>query len=158
MAASLLAKMRQKGAGHPQEAEDVSLEHRHELSLGDLFDRTRNAITCVVHQNIHPSELGNRLVDRGVNLGLIGYIERQHETTVRALITKICDLLRFTCRSNNFMPGSQRLLGKHPAKTSRCSRNKPNALRRLSHKSYSAPVIGQTLTVCDVYVELAMSI
>ena len=74
-ASSLFAKMRQESARHSQQTEDVGLKHRHELRLRDLFDRTRNAIAGVVHQNIHSPEPGERLRHCRVHLTGICYIE-----------------------------------------------------------------------------------
>ena len=50
--AALLAEMRQQSLGNADEAEDVGVEHRHELVFGDFFDCSGEAVAGVVDEDV----------------------------------------------------------------------------------------------------------
>ena len=75
VAAALLAQERQRRLGDPQRAEEVRLELRAGLVLGDLLDHAELAVAGVVDDDVEPPEVLVRPRDRGEVSRPVGDVE-----------------------------------------------------------------------------------
>ena len=77
MSAVLLAEVRQKSLRYTDQAEDVGVEHRHVLIFGGFLNRSGEAVSCVVDEDIYWAMQSGGLCYDGGDLGVVSHIQGQ---------------------------------------------------------------------------------
>ena len=85
MPAALSPQIRQRRLGDPQSAEHVGLDLVARLLLGQLLDEAEVAVAGVVDDDVEPSEVVVRLLDRGEVRVAVGHVELNRQKRVAEL-------------------------------------------------------------------------
>ncbi len=85
MPAALRAQQGERGLGHPECPEQVRLELVAHVGLAELFDQAEVPITGVVDDDVEPTEMRVRLLDRGEVLRAVGHVELDRQEPVAVL-------------------------------------------------------------------------
>ena len=127
VAAALLAEVRQKRTSDAHQAEDIGLEHGHELVFGDLFDRARETIARVVDEHIDRTEAGDGLGDDRVNLRGVGDIECERFGLAGILLFEVGNLVELARGGDDLAAGLEDLFGEDATEAGRGSGDEPGA-------------------------------
>ena len=84
-------RIRQRGLGDPQRAEDVRLDLVARLLLGQLLDEAELPVAGVVDDDVEPAEVVVRLLDRGEVGVAVGHVELDRQQRVAVLLDEVVE-------------------------------------------------------------------
>ena len=97
----LQAHLRQNGAGHAQQAEDIRFKLAQDFRIVGFLDRTGQAVAGVVHEDINAFELGNGLLHHGGDIERIAQVQGDGEQAITGLRKRGGDFLRIARGGEN---------------------------------------------------------
>ena len=91
------------------ETEEVDLHLESAFVLGEFLKRPAKTVACIVADDVNPSKLVQRRLERCVDIGLLGNIELEGEIILIGGLVELQDLRLPSC-SNDIVPTIEDLL------------------------------------------------
>ena len=126
MAAALFAQVRQRGLSDPQRSEYVRLDLVAGVLLGELLDEAELAVAGVVDDDVQPSEMVVRLLDRGEVRRAVGDIQLDRQDRVAVGVHQIGQRRGIARRGRDLVAPLQCSDGPFPSEAPRGTGDKPN--------------------------------